>query len=137
MGRRPECREFVYRHTWPLAAVCRLGSKRTADCMPLRAPTTFQFPGHGDITTPATPQRERAQVYPPRLRFATTPAQVLAEMIIFNESRIGGSRVLAAYSKPRPCSVMLALRYQARPTRRRFVTVCEGSRQIACWRIVP
>ena len=76
-------------------------------------------------------------MYPPRLRFATTPAQVLAEMIIFNESRIGGSRVLAAYSKPRPCSVMLALRYQARSTRRRFVTVCEGSRQIACWRIVP
>ncbi len=38
--------------------------------------------------------------------------QVLAEMIIFNESRIGGSRITAAYSKPRPCSINLNLRYQ-------------------------
>ena len=39
--------------------------------------------------------------------------QVLAEMIIFNESRLGGSRVLATYSKPRTCSTRLSLRYQA------------------------
>ena len=38
--------------------------------------------------------------------------QVLAEMIIFNESRLGGSRVLATYSKPRTCSTHLSLRYQ-------------------------
>jgi len=37
---------------------------------------------------------------------------VLAEMIIFNESRLGGSRVLATYSKPRTCSTHLSLMYQ-------------------------
>ena len=41
--------------------------------------------------------------------------QVLAEMIIFNESRLGGSRVLATYSKPRMCSTRLSLRYQVIP----------------------
>ena len=39
-------------------------------------------------------------------------AQVLAEMIILNESRVGGSRVSAAYSKPRAFEATLALRYQ-------------------------
>ena len=33
-------------------------------------------------------------------------------MIIFNESRLGGSRVLATYSKPRTCSTHLSLMYQ-------------------------
>ena len=37
-------------------------------------------------------------------------------MIIFNESRLGGSRVTAAYLKPRPCSATLAIRYQVRRT---------------------
>lgn len=35
-------------------------------------------------------------------------------MIIFNESRIGGSRVIATYSKPRAFEVTLSLRYQVR-----------------------
>ena len=38
--------------------------------------------------------------------------QILAEMIIYNESRVGGSRVQAAYSKPRALSFTLALRYE-------------------------
>lgn len=42
----------------------------------------------------------------------TIPNKVLAEMIIFNESRIGGNRVLSSYTRPRPCAVTLSLRYQ-------------------------
>lgn len=54
--------------------------------------------------------------------------QVLAEMIIFNESRVGGSRVTAAYSKPRAFEMTLSLRYQVTVQYRPLYSVTEATR---------
>ena len=51
-------------------------------------------------------------------------------MIIFNESRVGGSRVTAAYSKPRAFEMTLSLRYQVIAQYRPLYSVTEATRFI-------